>query len=382
MSVVLSRTASFSLLAVAALTIMVGCVIVPGLPTIALHLEVENAASWLVTIPSLGVILFGPWAGKLIDRTGAYKALCIGLFSYGLIGMAGFTLRGHLLVFADRLILGGATAIIMASGTGLISEFYLGKARLQMIAKQGMSIELGGVIFLFVGGLLANKGWHWPFMLYLTAWALLTMVLLFVPQPLRAPEQAMSREAADRLSTTIKMDFLTAALSMTVFFTAVVMLPLRLYDLGLDEAQVGYLLSFTSLVAVAAAAIMPAVAGKAGERGALIGAFIFYALAHLLFVYADRLTLMVGGAVLLGAGFGLSIPLVNHMVVDQSHPQHRGRNLAYLSMAIFTGQFMSSFMEFLPAAQSQAFWMAAAVSLIAAGLPLLPHSRQNTKKKS
>lgn len=234
---------------------MVGCVIVPGLPTITLHLEVENAASWLVIIPSLGVILFGPWGGKLIDRTGAYKALFIGLFSYGLIGMAGF------------------------------------------------------VIFLFVGGLLANKGWHWPFMLYLTAWALLTMALLFVPQPLRAPEQAMSRETSDRLSTTIKMVFLTAAPSMTVFFTAVVMLPLRLYDLGFDEAQVGYILPFTSLVAVAAAAIMPAVAGKAGERGALIGAFIFYALAHLLFVYADRLTLMVGGAVLLGAGFGLSIPL-------------------------------------------------------------------------
>ena len=32
-----------------------------------------------------------------------------------------------------------------------------------MIPSQGMLIELGGVIFLFIGGLLATLGWQWPF---------------------------------------------------------------------------------------------------------------------------------------------------------------------------------------------------------------------------
>ncbi|CDL38810.1 hypothetical protein HMPREF1144_0026 [Klebsiella sp. OBRC7] len=38
-----------------------------------------------------------------------------------------------------------------------------------MIPSQGMLIELGGVIFLFIGGLLATLGWQWPFLLHLFA---------------------------------------------------------------------------------------------------------------------------------------------------------------------------------------------------------------------
>jgi len=50
----------------------------------------------------------------------------------------------------------------------------------------------------------------------------------------------------------------------------------------------------------------------------------------------------------MGIGFGLSIPLVNHMTVQKSLPQNRGKNLSYLAMCIYSGQFFSSFMEFMP----------------------------------
>jgi MFS family permease len=363
----LSRTGSFCLLAVASLTIMVGCVIVPGLPAIARELGVEEAASWLVTVPSLGVIVFGPLAGWIIERTGLHRALCLGLFSYGLLGMAGFMLHGGPSVFADRLLLGGATAVVMAAGTGLISEFYEGDARLRMIARQGMSIELGGVIFLFIGGLLAHTGWQWPFLLYLIAWVLLALVLWQIPRPEhRASIIAASERKAVPLA--LQMTFIFAGLSMLVFFTAIILLPVRLRELALDEAQVGYFLSFTSLVAVAAAAIMPRAARKLGELATLTFAFVFYSLAHLAFTQASGLTLMIEGSICLGLGFGLSIPLVNHMTIELSDAHQRGRHLAYLSMAIFGGQFLSSFMEWVPGSQTHIFGCAAGVALATVGL--------------
>jgi MFS family permease len=374
----LSRAGSFSLLAVACLTIMVGCVIVPGLPSIARELGVENAASWLVTVPSLGVILFGPLAGKLIDRQGLYRTLCLGLFAYGLLGVAGFLLKGPVLVFADRLLLGGATAMVMAAGTGLISEFYDGRARLNMIARQGMSIELGGVIFLALGGVLASIGWQWPFLLYLSAWIMLAMVLALVPRPSVQPAAAdVGTKAA--IPFALKVVFGAAVLSMIVFFTGVIMLPLRLHDLNLNEAQTGYFLSFTSLVAVGAAALMPRAASKLGEHATLALAIIFYGVAHSLFASADAVPLMIGGGVCLGLGFGLSIPLVNHMTIEQSHPSQRGRHLAYLSMAIFGGQFLSSFMELVPGSQSRVFACAAVIALITTGLMLLARQRKWVK---
>jgi predicted MFS family arabinose efflux permease len=163
---------------------------------------------------------------------------------------------------------------------------------------------------------------------------------------------------------------------MMVFFTGVITLPLRLHDLGLDEAQVGYFLSFTSLVAVVAAAIMPRAARRMGEYGTLALAFVFYGLAHLAFATADALTLMIEGTVCLGIGFGLSIPLVNHMTIEQSPVQQRGRHLAYLSMAIFSGQFLSSFMEFVPGNQSLIFLCAAAIAWGAAIALLLAYKRR------
>lgn len=204
---------------------MVGCVIVPGLHGIASNLGVENAASWLVTVPSLGVVLFGPLAAKLIEKLGLYRALCVGLFAYGLLGCVGFMWHGPVAVFADRLMLGGATAMIMAGGTGLISEFYEGDARLQMIAKQGMAIELGGVIFLFLAGLLATAGWQWPFSLYLTAWVLLAMVLLFIPRPDIKHDSPSTDTPATGIKLTLRIVFGTALVAMVVFFTGIIMLP-------------------------------------------------------------------------------------------------------------------------------------------------------------
>ncbi|WP_324734743.1 MFS transporter [Pseudomonas paeninsulae] len=85
----LSSRGRFTLLAVACLIIMVGTVVAPGLAIISSALGVSSHASWLVTLPALGVILFAPLAGRLIDRVGAYTALQIGLASYGLLGIAG-----------------------------------------------------------------------------------------------------------------------------------------------------------------------------------------------------------------------------------------------------------------------------------------------------
>jgi MFS family permease len=363
----ISKMGELLLLAVACLTIMVGCVIVPGLPTVAARLGVSSAASWLVTIPSLGVVLLGPLAGRLISRFGLYKALCGGLFTYGLLGAGGVFLQGMVPVFADRLLLGGATAVVMASGTGLISEFYSGSARLGIIAKQGMAIELGGVIFLALGGWLASVYWYLPFSIYLVAWVLLLLVLRYVPDPTSHADGPAEKGAIGiPLPFALKVVYGAALCSMIAFFTGIIVLPFRLNELAVSEAQTGYFLAFVSLIAVGAAAAMPALARAIGEYRTLCAAFLFYSLAHLTFCLAGTVAIMVAGGIAMGIGFGLSIPLVNHMVIEQSHARQRGKHLAYLSMAIFCGQFLSSFMEFIPGDRTSIFAAAALIALTAA----------------
>ena len=373
----ISKTATCTLLSVASLTIRVGCVLVPGLPSIAARLGVADAASWLVTLPSLGVVLAGPFAAMLMQRLGLHRALLAGLFLYGLLGASGMFLHGHLAVFANRFLLGAPTALVMASGTGLISALFSGQARLRMIARQGMTIELGGVLFLALGGLLATAGWRYPFLLYLASWVLLACVWRCVPalvpvQDAEAP--APGRQAAP--SRALGIVYGLAALSMTVFFAAIIALPGRLQQLRWSEAEAGYLLSFVSLVAVAAAWLMPKAVRRLHEHGTLGAAFACYALGHALFTGAAAPSMLLAGAVALGMGFGLSVPLCTHMTVERSHLPSRSRNLAYLSMAIFGGQFLSSFLAYMPGSQTTTFAATAMLALLGAAVAVAPLLRR------
>lgn len=354
---------NITLLSVACLTIMVGCVIVPGLPGIALNLGVNRYAGWLVTLPALGVVIFAPAASKYIGKVGLYKALCTGLLFYGLLGAIGAIIYNPVLLFLDRLVLGAATALVMTTGTGLISELYSGDQRMKMIAIQGMSIELGGVLFLFIGGFLASLHWSYPFALYFFAWFLLILVWLFVPDIKGHPPCPTSSKNY-QASGTAKITWFAALCSLIVFFTAIVSLPSYLGNMGLSESDTGLFLSFISLVAVGAAWIMPNVIRIASEQYTLYIAFIFYACGHGLFYFALNFHWMIAGAVCMGFGFGFSVPLVNHIIVEISAPEIRSKNLAVLSMAIFLGQFLSSFMTYLPIQQTILFAITSVLSLL------------------
>ncbi|MFM2479544.1 MFS transporter [Celerinatantimonas sp. MCCC 1A17872] len=366
----LGKAGACSLMAVACLTIMVGCVIVPGLPNIAKNLNVPHLASWLVTLPSLGVVIFGAPVGNLMKRIGAYRVLLAGLALYGALGVIGMWLANPIVLFADRLILGGATAMVMASGTALISEFYHGDERLKMIALQGMSIELGGVIFLAIGGIFAQMHWQLPFILYLMAWVFLVGILLFVPKPANrsdaesiANADATPSVAQGKGRGNVAIVYFAACLTMVLFFTAVIMMPRFLAKLGLSEDQTGYFMAFISLVAVGAASQMPKIQRRFGSIMTLCIAFIGYAIAH--FLYSTGvIELMILGAIFMGIGFGFSVPLVNHMVVECSTNAYRNQNLAMLSVAIFLGQFLSSFMSFIPGDGAMTFIVAGIAAIV------------------
>ena len=354
----LKTAGSFTLLCIASLTIMVGTLLAPGLVSISQGLGITDNTVLLITLPSLGAVVFAPFAGKLIDKYGAYKLLVIGLFLYGVEGASAYFLKGPTLVFANRFLLGGITAVVMASCTVLISDWYTGEARLGMIAKQGMAIELGGVIFLFLGGLLASQFWALPFSLYLIAWVFLAMLLLFVPN--KNSVASNNDEVSEHLhhkannGLSLKSVYVISTLAMTIFFTSTVLLPIVMNEENFDESQIGQLLAFISLVAVVTAGFMPKITKKFGEPKVLALAFLAFALSYICFTQASTL-LLVLGAILIGIGFGFSIPLLNHMTVELSDVKVRGRNLSYFTMAVFSGQFFTSFMEYIPGGEKNVF---------------------------
>ena len=361
----LSKLGELTLLLTAMLTIMVGAVLAPGLHSVADGLGVSEYAPLLITLPALGAIVFAPLFGQLIDRIGARKTLLISLWGYFLLGVAGAWVHGITWVVVDRVILGGFAAGAMAAGTAVISQWYQGAARLNMIAKQGMAIELGGVVFLFLGGLLSEWNWHAPFLLYTLGLLCVILTLCCVPTPPAAKAETVTTTAPVK-SGGMRPIALMAVLAMGLFYSLFITLPGLLTSIDYSESQTGYVLSFISLIAVFSALVMPKVVNKMGKEMTLVAAFIAYATAHLVFSSASSVFVVAIGAIAAGIGFGLSIPLLNHLTVEISTEQNRGRNLARFAMAVFSGQFVTSVLDFLPMTGRQILVVCAVLALIVA----------------
>jgi len=360
----LSTLGSLTLLCISSLTIMVGSVIAPGLPNIAQQIGISDFASLLITLPSLGVVLFAPFAGRLIDKYGAYACTTISLLLYGALGISGQWVHGIEAVFINRLLLGASTALTMASSTTLISQFYFGRARLSMMAKQGMAIELGGVIFLFVGGLLAINSWNHPFILYAIAWIFLAMMLLLVPN--KYPTEPVEKDHNDSIKKqpSLRPIFITSCIAMTLFFAGFVILPITMKNAGYTEDKIGLFLGFVSLIAVTTAHFMPRIYIRFKEKRTLSIAFLFYTLSHCAYYFTNSSSILILGGIFSGIGFGLSIPLLNHITVERSSPKNRGKNIAYFAMAVFLGQFLTSFVELIPGDISVVFAIASTFAFI------------------
>ncbi|MDN3596228.1 MFS transporter [Zunongwangia endophytica] len=339
------------------LTIMVGSVIAPALPEIVKNLKFDFAPGLLVTLPSLGVVFFSLIAGRLINKIGPFKLLSLGLIPYGILGFIGLFLTNNYLLILDRLLLGAACVAIQISVTTFIAQLYEGKERLKIIAWQGMAIELGGVIFLSLGGFLGEQSWQYPFYIYLIA------ILFFFLSWKSLPKTTSTTTTENQNSTkTIKKNrtiypiLIGSFFSMAIFFVCYVNLPHYLPEkFNFSESYTGYFMSSISLIAVLVASQLPKIIEKVGSNNTVSLGFFFFSIGYFVFGLASASWLMGLGVIATGIGFGFTVPLLNHMIVDNSNSQNRGKNLGLYSMMVFSGQFCATFTEFLPTSMNISF---------------------------
>ena len=177
-----SNIVIFTLLLISSLTIMVGAAIAPALSGIVNHLNFSYPPSLLITLPSLGVVISGPFAGKLLDKLGAFKLLYCGLIPYAILGLAGAFIHNDYILIADRFLLGAAAVAVQIAGTAFIADLFTSSMRMKVIAWQGMAVEFGGVVFLAIGGIVGEINSQFPFYIYLVALICLALVIKYLPR--------------------------------------------------------------------------------------------------------------------------------------------------------------------------------------------------------
>jgi MFS family permease len=373
-----------ALLLVACLTVMSAATVAPALPQMAEAFSAAPNAELLsklvLTAPAVAIALCAPFAGALVDRFGRVGILRASLVLYGAAGAAGYVLDDLYAILASRAALGVAVAGTMTSVTALVGDYYSGEARTRYAGLQSLAMSLGAVVCVAAGGLLADVGWRLPFLIYLTGWAVMVPVLLYVVEPRRSGVAP----AGHGHGAAFPLGPIAAAYGITFFAVAMfymipVQIPFLLRAIGVESGTAaGVVVAAASLTAAGGSAWFARLRRSDGVFGVYAWAFGLMAAGYALAGLAGTFAGALAGAAVAGVGVGLFFPNSNLWVLALAPPALRGQLAGGLTSAIFLAQFSSPILVHpLVAATSlaRAFTIAAVLMGFAAAVLALLRGR-------
>ena len=330
---------------------MASAAISPALPTMEeAFQDVPNAGllvRLVVTITSLTVAVVAPLGGVIADRWGRRPVLLLSVILVGGAGSAGFLMDSLPAILASRALLGLGVAGSITVSTTLIADYYCGRERDRLMGYQSGLIWLGGVLFSQVGGILADRHWRYPFLLFLPALLLVPGILGGISEPTRQQAdqdpQEQSTEAVSLAS--LAAPYGLAFLRTAIFFLIVVQLPFYLRALaGASSTQIGTALAVMNLCAGSAGMLYGSISKRHSLAAIFGGVFLVMAVGYVALGLAAGYAMVLVALVLAGLSNGLVIPGINLWLMAGSPPAARGRVIGGLTTAIHLGQFLSPLM--------------------------------------
>ncbi|MCY0095421.1 MFS transporter [Hoeflea ulvae] len=345
---------AIALLLAASLVIMANATISPALP----GLEAEFAGSpnaqvltrLLVPAPSLAVVLAAPFAGVATDRFGRRPLLLAGLMLFVLTGPAGLFLPDLEWIFASRLALGVAVAMIMTSQTALVGDYFTGQRRSALMGLQVSARNFGGMGFILLAGLLASIAPRLPFAIY----GLAILYLPFVWHTVRdVPRQEGATDAARQTgSDPAPRPWLWPILGLAglqmltamVFFLNPTQIPFFAVALGYDSAATtGAYLGVLMCAGGLTALLYSRIKQRIGDLGGYAAGFGLMALGFALLPEGGQFWLLLAGGSLIGAGYAMVTPIFIAIALQLAPVQRRGIVGGIMTSTMFLGQFASPF---------------------------------------
>ena len=339
-----------TLLLTSTLTVMSGATIAPSLPAMQEYFaNVENSAllvRLVLTIPALFIAIGGLFAGSLVDRVGRKPLLVASTVLYGIAGGSGFILNSLVTILIGRALLGLSVAGVMTGATTLIADYYTGQKRADFMGLQAAFMGLGGVVFLSVGGFVADLNWRSPFLIYLSAWA----ISLAIALTLYEPNRKLDSQFTDPTSVTkssmpwgvLAMIYGVALFYMVAFYLIPVQLPFYLQSLGSVSASASGLAIAASTLASSIVSLRYGfVKKRLGFVQIVSLAFGVAAIGYGIIGLAGSYNLVLLGLIIAGLGFGLLMPNLNVWLSSIIPDSLRGKALGGLTTFFFLGQFLS-----------------------------------------
>ncbi len=340
----------FTLLLVSSLTIMSVITISPALPQMVIAFsDIKNAAflvKLVLTIPALMIAIVSPITGHLIDRYGRLRILWFSLVLYAISGAAGYFLNNIYHILISRAVLGISVGMSMTIVITLIADYFEGMERQKFVGLQIAFMSMGGILFIGLGGILADFGWRYPFLIYLFSLFVLPLSVLFLHEP-AVVEKINQTEKNVKAPGIIWMLFINTMCMWILFFLIPVQIPFHLKAIGTEKnSLIGAAIATSTAFSAISSLSYSKIKGRFNFLSIFSIGYLLMAAGFICIAISHTYVLVVIAMMLAGLGMGMMIPNTNMWVMKIVPPQIRGKEIGKLTTFWFLGQFLSPVIMF------------------------------------
>ncbi|GBG04636.1 MFS transporter [Lactobacillus rodentium] len=169
-----------------------------SLPQLKAALGISQTQSeYLVTIPSFAVMIFvilSPLLQQWFNISDK-KIIMTGVTIVGIAGLVPMFISNYTIILISRLLLGAGSGLYNSQAISLISVWYQGDTRAQMLGWRAAAEQIGQACTLAVAGLFLNyAGWHASFLVYAFAFVILFFFAMRVPDDSKAQDDSVAED--------------------------------------------------------------------------------------------------------------------------------------------------------------------------------------------
>jgi MFS family permease len=315
-----------------------------GITIVLPQIEVELAHSptdrllikLLASVIGLTMIVGAPLAGFLVDRLRLKPVLVTSCLLYAGAGVAGFFLHHLAGLFVCRLIVGLTAAGIATMSMILINTKLRPAGRAKWMGRHIAAAMLGGIVLTPLIGLLAERGWRWPFLLYALT-VPLALVARGIPEtPIEPRPLALVGPRPPLLRWFPARYALLAVVIGVVTFLPTVYVPFVIRAAGVsDPLKISLVLLMDSVIGAGMALSFAAARRRLSPEAAFAFSFACSATGMLVVASGHQFANVLVGMIVFGFGLGWFIPNLMTTALVAVPAEHQGRATGLLKGAFY-----------------------------------------------
>jgi MFS family permease len=225
----------------------------------------------------------------------------------------------------------------MTTSITLIGDYFEEEERHKYMALQGMSVGIGGILFITLGGFLAEITWSYPFAIYLLPILFLPYLLIHMHEPQRHKHPKTSQSRA-----TLWPIYLSGFLVMVLFYMLPTQFPyLIINQLGGTPSDVGLIIATSMFINALTAMQYARLRKHLSFEMIFVIVLAVFGCGLLIISHATSILELYASTLFMGMGFGLMFVNLNAWLLSKVEVNNRGKASGMLTSAIFLGQFFS-----------------------------------------